>query len=109
MNGYLDALQIFETINASSQVELVGELIDAAIRYARIRTDYYLLTTKERQEIEEMRTIAHDAFIDSCNILSRNMVKEGEDGTWRKLLGKDRKVIGDFACFLHTILGIRAR
>jgi len=37
------------------------------------------------------------------------MVKENKDTSWRVELGEDRKVIGDFACFLHCILGIETR
>ena len=55
------------------------------------------------------RTAAHDRFIDTCHILSRNMRARGEDKAWRSLLGEDRKEIGDFACHLTAILGVRAR
>jgi len=55
------------------------------------------------------KTVSHDAFIDSCNILSRNMAKAGEDNSWREVLGDNRKEIGDFACYLSCILGIKAR
>lgn len=36
------------------------------------------------------------------------MANNGEDITWRKTLGDDRKIIGDFACYVHCILGIQA-
>ena len=55
------------------------------------------------------RTRAHNALIDCCNILSRNMRTAGEDNSWRVALGDDRKAIGDFACLLHCLLGISAR
>ncbi len=37
------------------------------------------------------------------------MAKAGEDVAWRTVLGEDRKNIGDFACYLHCILGLRSR
>ncbi len=42
-------------------------------------------------------------------ILSRAMAKDGEKSDWRAQLGDDRKVIGDFACLVHAILGLRSR
>lgn len=51
---------------------------------------------------------AHNALIDSTNILSRVMVKIGEDAAWRQKLGDDRKEIGDWACHVHALLGIEA-
>jgi len=103
------AESIFEAINTSSFTNLKNDLIDLAIDYARIRTDYYLLSQEERMEKETLRTRAHNAFIDSCNILSRNMNKIGESTEWRELLGEERKYIGDFACYIHLFLGLRVR
>jgi hypothetical protein len=54
--------------------------------------------------MEIARTSAHDAFIDACNILTRAMRRSGEEASWRDTLGDDRKVIGDFACHLHSLL-----
>lgn len=59
-------------------------------------------------ELEEERTIAHNAFISSCDILSRNMIQSGEDNRWRSQIGSDRKDIGDFACLLHALMEIQA-
>jgi hypothetical protein len=59
--------------------------------------------------MDQRRTLAHNAFIDSVNIMSRNMDKENEDNLWRAVLGDDRKIIGDFACYVHMFLGLEAR
>ncbi len=53
--------------------------------------------------------IAHNTLIDNCNILSRNMAKKSGDVSWREVLGDDRREIGDFACYLHCILGLSAK
>lgn len=103
------AREILAAIEATSLAELREDLIAKAVRYARIRTDWWRMAPEERRAADAMRTAAHDALIDACNILSRNMAKTGEDNTWRARLGDDRRVIGDFACLLHAILGIRAR
>lgn len=106
---YEIAKLILKQLVTTKLEDLKNDLIQKAVRYARIRTDYQLTPSESRNEIGALRTIAHNAFIDSCNILSRNMADNGEDITWRKTLGDDRKVIGDFACYLHCILGIHAR
>lgn len=103
------AKQILNEIKDTKLQHLFQDFIEYAVRYSRIRTDCYLATLEKKREMESNRTSAHNVFIDSCNILSRNMLKNGEDNSWRKKLGTDRKEIGDFACYLHCILGILAR
>lgn len=104
-----NAADILKGIESSKLNELKTSLIEAAVRYARLRTDWALADKKTRLEMDAARTRAHDAFIDACNILSRNMAETGEPNDWRGALGTDRKMIGDFACRLHAILGVRAR
>jgi len=101
--------EIFEEISDTTCIELKNELINLAIRYSRIRVDWKLSDTRQRLEMEDSRSRCHDAFIDSCNILSRNMEKSGEYTKWREKLGNDRKVIGDFACYIHYKIGIDAK
>jgi hypothetical protein len=103
------AQQIYDKFNATKLNKLKNDLFEAAIHYARIRTDWYFMHDDERRANDEARTRAHDAFIDCCNILSREMIKAGEDADWRKYLSNDRKEIGDFACYLHCIVGLNAR
>ena len=85
------------------------DLIQRAVRYARIRTDWGLLARKGRDGIGAERRTAHDAFIDACNILSRQMEAQGLDISWRADLGNTRLEIGDFACYVHCIQSIRTR
>lgn len=103
------AKEILAAIESTSLTSLKEDLIRLAVRYARIRTDWYFMDRENRQEADVMRTAAHDALIDACNILSRNMNKVGEDNGWYGLMQHDRKEIGDFACHLHALLGIRMR
>jgi hypothetical protein len=59
--------------------------------------------------MDDRRTKAHDAFIDACDILARDMRGRDIEPVWRQELGEDRREIGDFACLLHCIIGISAR
>jgi len=103
------AQKIYQKIDSTTLFELKEDLYNLAIRYAKLRTDWYLADLDSRKELDKPRTVSHDAFIDSCNILSRNMAEAGEDNSWRERLGDNRKEIGDFACYLSCILGIKAR
>ncbi len=105
----LEAEKIFDQLSNTKCESLRDDLIDLAVRYARIRVDWLLMDPKERGEIEASRSRAHNALIDACDILSRNMAAEGEDNSWRAALGNDRKIIGDFGCYIHYKLGMQAR
>jgi hypothetical protein len=85
------------------------DILQAAVVYSRIRTDWYFLSTEERREKDVSRTRAHNAFIDCCNVLARYQRKCGMSPVWRDDLGEDRKRIGDFACELHASLGVAMR
>jgi hypothetical protein len=100
---------IYAQMKASSCQLLVEGLVKAAVTYSRIRVDWLLAAQEERRGMDDGRTRAHTAFIDACNILSRNMQAAGEDHAWRARIGEDRRAIGDFACYLHCLLGIMAR
>ena len=104
-----EARDIYLTIRSSEHDSLVDEMIRCAVRYAQLRVEWELSSIEERIEMDPTRSRAHDAFIDACNILSRNMSSAGEDNSWRETIGSDRKSIGDFACMLHYFLGIKAR
>lgn len=103
------AKKLFEEVSSSKLISLKNDFISYAVEYARIRVDWFLSDEEGKDQIEELRTRKHNALIDSCNILSREMNKAGENTAWRIELGTDRKSIGDFACYLHCILGINAR
>ena len=106
---YALALDIWDRVKASTLADLRQDLVEAAVRYARLRVDWLLADPEKQASIGSDRSASHNAFIATCDILSRNMGKIGEDISWRKLLGEDRKRIGDFACFVHCRLGISAR
>lgn len=105
-----EATAIHNHIKASKLTSLSDAMIKSAIRYASIRTDWYLSSVEQRIELDIERSAAHNVLISNCDILARNMLKAGEDNSWRhKIGGTDRKQIGDFACVLHAVIGIKAR
>jgi len=105
----IEVQTIYENFINSQHKQLVSSLLKLAIRYARLRVDWLMADIENRNAMEQERTAAHNAFISSCDIVSRNMLKTGEDAFWRKQIGADRKDIGDFACLLHAVMGLRAR
>ncbi len=103
------AATIYKGISRSRLEDPKRALIDAALRYAGQRVEYALADQDGRMKLEDSRTRAHNVLIDACNILNRAMSKSGEDNSWREKLGDDRREIGDFACCLHAVLGLKAR
>ncbi|HVT87685.1 MAG TPA: hypothetical protein VHD56_02450 [Tepidisphaeraceae bacterium] len=106
---YDAATEIYRQIRETSLTDLRDDVVATAARYARLRVDWVLADVDGRMALESDRTNCHNSLIAACDILSRNMSRAGEDIAWRKLLGEDRKRIGDFACFLHALLGVSAR
>ena len=103
------ATRVYMHLKQSACADLVDALFAAAVTYARLRTDWVLSPIERRKELDAMRTRAHNAFIDCCNILSRNMAKAGENIEWRREVGDERKMIGDLACLLHCVMGVQVR
>lgn len=110
---YQEALEIYtamtENLNCNDAdiVDLYKRLIEKAVRYAHIRAEWNTLTREEKLERDSSRTIAHDSFISSINIIARS---EGKIGLqWRERLGNDRKRIGDFACYISLFRSLEAR
>lgn len=88
---------------------LYSDLVSLAVEYARMRTDWQLADGKKRMNMDEARTTTHNALIGACNALARYLARQEKDTSWRQDLTDDRREIGDFACYLHAILGIAAR
>ena len=101
--------KIYAQMRATQYQSLLDHLIKAAVSYARIRVDWQLANQEKRREMDDLRSRAHTALIDACNILSRAMRRAGEDNAWRDLLGQERKQLGDFACYIHCFIGLAMR
>ena len=87
-------------------LDLYSELLDMATKYASIRMSWMSLSKQAKMDEDEKRTICHDSLIIKVRKLSRSIGKEHE---WNKILGEDRKRIGDFACYLAFLNSLHAR
>ena len=103
---YSDAERWYRVIKASSLEILRKEFFKYCAEYAQVRTQWSFLTKEERLERNQSRTLKHNALISSANALSRNMVQNEEDASWRAELGTDRRRIGDFACYVACFIGL---
>ena len=96
-------------------LELYNELIGAATKYAMIRAEWFLMDREEKMERDSQRTSYHNMTIMHFNMLSRYLKAHGKEAAWRELLGDEeddknnRKVIGDFACYLVFCNSLNAR
>ena len=106
---YTTANSAYQSILTSHLGDVRKTLFKAAVRYATIRGEWHFLSREEREETDTERTAAHNHFIDCCNILSRQQALQNEDTTWRTDITTERKMIGDFACYLSCFIGIQNR
>lgn len=96
-------------------LELYQYLMNNALQYAQIRAAWTMQTPEERAAADAGRTRCHNAVISSFDALARWLRQQGKEAAWRDALGyeKDdrynRKVIGDFACYLVFVNGLLAR
>jgi hypothetical protein len=106
--NYETVCEIYDIIEETAH-ELRFDLYRTSARYAALRTEWRLSPLEARHGMDTRRTLAHNAVIDALDILTRSLIKEGRDVSWRIKIGDDRKDIGDFAVFLSARLGILAR
>jgi len=86
---------------------LLEVCLRSACRYGQLRAEWFLAGTEARAGIDSVRRFAHDAFIASCNALSRAM---GDPANrWRGHIGDVREDLGDFACLLEVAVTLSAR
>ena len=104
------AMSILDRIERSSVAESRRRSwLEAGVHYFEMRVAWGMADAAGRLEMDRSRSSAHNVFIDECNILSRAMAAAGESNEWRGEIGMERGEIGDFACLLHCVLGLRAR
>lgn len=110
---YQEALEIYhimdENIDRTDKdiLDLYNRMLQKAIRYSNIRAEWNFLSREKKMETDEYRTIVHNGFISSIDIIAR--IEKETGSQWRKRLTDDRKRIGDFACYLALFLAIDAR
>lgn len=109
MQIYNDIFEGIRKCTIEDKMDFVDDFLKKACNYATTRQQWEFWSREERMDNDAGRTITHDAFIDSVNILARLLNSDGIDTPWREQLGDQRKRIGDFACFTAYIIGISNR
>lgn len=89
--------------------ELYTELVKKANAYAQIRSNWCFLSTKEKQDTDEKRTMTHDSLIVKFNQLARYLKQIGKMADWRDDLGEERKRIGDMGCYISFVSALSSR
>ena len=101
--------------NDADAIELYGELIDAALKYAEIRSKWTRLSREEKMDIDPLRTSHHDSLITHFNMIARYLRMQGKKAAWSDRLGYEeddrfnRKTIGDFGCYIVFVNSLCAR
>ncbi|MBP9995973.1 MAG: DUF3232 domain-containing protein [Lachnospiraceae bacterium] len=103
---YEEMMDSIKQCPSADTEELTNEMLIKAIKYTKVRLDWELMSFDEKMAADHSRTMCHNAYIDSLNILARYLNKSGADTGWRDKLGDERKRIGDFACFISYVTGI---
>ncbi len=106
---YTKMTECIEKCTLEDKMDFWNDFLRRAAEYTNVRNKWELMSQSERMEADAGRTLTHDGFITSVNVISRIAAKEGVDHSWREELGEDRKRIGDFACFVTYITGISNR
>lgn len=96
-------------------IELYDEIIDKAVEYVALRVKWTYMDRQWKIDEDSGRTRKHDALIVKFNQLERYLKLQGKEAKWRAMLGYieddpyNRKVLGDFSCFLVYVHGINGR
>lgn len=112
---YAESAELYDIIKKSGAENdedwqmLLADVLEDAVKYAQIRADWHFMTDLKRAEADSGRTIHHNAFLSSLHALARYAQKRGYDVSWKTALERDRKDLGDFACYIHYALSIASR
>lgn len=112
---YPEGMKFYQAIKSSGSKSdddwerFCTQFLNCAVEYAQERANWALMDARQRVEAGGGRTVIHNGFIAALNILTRYVKSKGGEAEWEPLLGKDRKEIGDLACYVHCALGIESR
>ncbi|WEB81033.1 hypothetical protein [Vagococcus lutrae] len=91
--------------------ELWKEVIDSALVYSNMRTNWNYFSGEEKQEKDKLRTSYHNTFMINLRAFHKLAEQLELDTSWKEKIGssEDRKRWGDFAGYLLCLENIRAR
>lgn len=85
------------------------EFIQLCVKYAEARGSWLTLSREEKQSFDETRTIIHNKVIYQLKLLKGLADAQGKDVSWFETFKDDRKLIGDFACYVAYVYAVNAR
>lgn len=106
---YTEMVDCISKCRLEDRMDFWKDFLERAAEYTNIRNRWEFMSHEEKMDADSGRTLAHNGFITSVNVISRIASGDGVDNSWREELGDDRKRIGDFACFVTYITGISNR
>lgn len=91
--------------------ELWKEVIDSALVYSNMRTNWNYFSREGKQEKDKLRTSYHNTFMINLKAFYKLAEQLELDTSWIEKLGssEDRKCWGDFAGYILCFENIRAR
>ena len=84
--------------------EFYEGFLKSAVNYANNRTAWSFMKQAERMDDDRSRSIKHDAYMSSLNAICRKLGIEVIDE-----IMPDRKMKGDFACYVALFLALEQR
>ena len=105
-NGMVESIK---KCTLEDKMDFWNDCIKSAMEYCYIRNQWEFMNLEQKVDADPGRTVRHNGFIITVDVLARIAEKEGVDNSWRKELGDSRKRIGDLACYIAYITGISNR
>ena len=85
------------------------EFIELCVKYAEIRGNWLTFSREEKLSSDEARTIIHNKVIYQLKLLKGMANAQYKDVSWFETFKDDRKLIGDFACYVAYVYAVNAR
>lgn len=115
--SFEEALEIYNSIFKVLECkdkylhELWKEVIDSALVYSSMRTNWNYFSREDKQEKDKLRTSYHNNFMINLKAFDKLAEQLELDTGWREKLGStdDRTRLGDFSGYILCLENIRAR
>lgn len=97
-----ELFQLLETQKGRDETaaELYADVKNCAYKYATMRYKFSEMDRAEKAENDSYRTSQHNRFMDSVRIYLRYLQNNGVAIPEICEMGADRKIFGNFACYL---------